>query len=390
MEETPPNKRPHFFRQPLNWFLFAIPVAVYLRFTGGNELAMFAFSCLSIVPLAGLMGRATESLGETMGPGASGLLNATFGNAAELIIAIMAIVHGPEMYPLVKASITGSIIGNILLVLGLSVFVGGIYHPRQQVNPTAAHLGVSLLAIATAGLVIPSLYVFAIQADNVLAEMPNRVVTSLSEEIAVVLAGVYILSLVFSLVTHRHLFDEPVNGEGEGEAGEKPEPEWGVRKAMSVLVAATVGVAFMSELLVHSVEAAGKSLGMTEVFVGVIVVAIVGNAAEHSTAVMMAIKNKMDLAFNISVGSSIQVSLFVAPVLVFVSWALGEPIDLHFSIMEVMAIILSIIVLTLVCHDGETHWIEGAMLLALYFILALAFYHLPPSAVSATKIDASL
>jgi Ca2+:H+ antiporter len=357
-----------FSIRPLYWLLAALPAAVALKISHADALWLFVCSCVAIIPLAGLMGRATENLAESMGPGIGGLLNATFGNAAELIIALLALQSGKV--ELVKASITGSIIGNILLVLGLSIFVGGLFHQRQTFNRTAASLGATLLALASAGLVIPTIHYFLARAAH--APEQDHTLEYLSEEIAVVLAVLYLLSLVFSLKTHQHLFAGP-----QKQAHEGPEPEWGRAVSLIVLVVATAGVALMSEYLVHSVEAAASALGMNDVFIGVIVIAIIGNAAEHSTAVLMALKNKMDLAVTIAVGSSIQVALFVAPVLVFAGLAMGQPMDLHFSPMEVVAIIIAVAVTALVAADGESHWMEGVLLLGVYAILGLAFYHLP-------------
>lgn len=361
-------------KQPLYWLLAALPVAVALRWSHGGDLWIFLASAAAIIPLAGLMGRATESLAETLGSGIGGLLNATFGNAAELIIALIALVNGPAMYPLVKASITGSIIGNILLVLGLSFLAGGLKYARQEFNRTAASMGATLLALATIGLVVPTLYfyVFTRGARPGPEELAN--IEFLSEEIAVILAGIYVLSLVFTLWTHQHLFAGP-----EEEVQKQHLPEWSRTTSLAILLSATAAVAWMSEMLVGSVEHAAEALGMNQVFVGVIVVATIGNAAEHSTAVLMAMKNKMDLSVHIAVGSGIQIALFVAPALVFASMLMGhaQPLDLHFTTMEMITVILAVGVLALVAQDGETHWMEGVMLLGVYVILALAFYHLP-------------
>jgi len=356
-------------KQPLYWLLLALPVAIVLKFFG-DPLWLFVVSCVAIIPLAGLMGRATENLAETMGAGVGGLLNATFGNAAELILALIMLSRGPEMFPLVHASLTGSIIGNILLVLGLSMVAGGVFYKRQVFNRTAAGMGATLLALAVIGLTIPSIYRYVVQAETAQAAE-----VILSEEIAAVLMAVYLLSLLFSLRTHRHLFAGPEDQLPT--TGEHHQPEWGRRTSLLVLLAATAGVALVAEFLVASVEHAADELGWNQVFVGVIVVAIVGNAAEHSTAVLVAMKDKMDLAMNIAVGSSIQIALFVAPVLVFASLAMGHapPLDLHFTLLELVVMVLSVGVLALVAQDGETHWMEGVMLLAVYGILALAFYH---------------
>jgi Ca2+:H+ antiporter len=367
-------------RQPLYWLLVAVPTAAAFESIHVGDMWVFFASGLAIIPLAGLMGRATENLAETMGAGIGGLLNATFGNAAELIIALIALAKGPQMYPLVKASLTGSIIGNILLVLGLSVLLGGLKYRQQIFNRTAASMGATMLALASAGLILPAVYSYLVPSDGA---GNSAEVVFLSEEIAVVLAVTYALSLVFSLRTHRHLF---AGHEDElPTTGEHDEPEWDRATAITILLVSTAGVAWMSELLVGSVEHAAHQLGMTDIFVGVIVVAIVGNAAEHSTAVLVAVKNKMDLSVNIAVGSGIQIALFVAPVLVFASMILNpdQPLDLHFTPMETAAVVISIVALSMVCQDGESHWMEGVLLLALYLILGLAFYHLPPESALA-------
>jgi len=382
-------------REPFTWLLVSVPIAVTLEYLHVPGVWIFAIACLAIIPLAGLMGRATENLAETMGPGLGGFLNATFGNAAELIIALMALwsaVGAPaetqqELLELTKASITGSIIGNILLVLGLAILAGGFFHKRQTFNRTAAGMGATLLALAAFGLLVPSLYfhVLPLTQGRPFAAplLPGEihVVESISEEIAAILAIIYFLSLIFSLRTHQHLF----SGE-EAEAtthGGQHQPEWNRRTSLLILLLATGGVAWMSEILIGSVKEAAETLGMTKVFIGVIVVAVVGNAAEHSTAVLVAMKNKMDLAMNIAVGSSIQIALFVAPVLVFASLLMGldQPLDLHFTIMECVAVIFAVFVLSTIAQDGETHWMEGVMLLGVYVIIALAFYHLPEAMV---------
>jgi Ca2+:H+ antiporter len=363
---------------PLDWLLVAFPLAIGLWYFEAGDLWVFIVSGLATIPLAGLMGRATEALAATMGPSIGGLLNATFGNAAELIIALAALAEGPKRYPLVKASITGSIIGNVLLVLGLSAAVGGLKYKHQHFNRTAASMGATLLALATIGLIMPTLYYYVFASRLPLGAEQLRTVEYLSEEIAVILAVVYLLSLVFTLGTHRAMFAAQQVEEAREASHATGERPWRRRVAIAVLSASTIGVALTGELLVHSVDEAAQALSMSEVFVGVIIVAIIGNAAEHSTAVIVALKNKMDLSVNIAVGSGMQIALFVAPLLVFISMGLGHerPLDLHFTPMEIVAVTISIIVLALVCLDGETHWLEGVMLLAVYAILALAFYHL--------------
>lgn len=350
--------------RPLYVLLLAFPVALALRYWHVSDLWIFVCSGVAIIPLAGLMGRATESLAASLGPGIGGLLNATFGNAAELIIALLALRQGET--ELVKASITGSIIGNVLLVLGLAIFLGGLKYPHQTFNRTAAGIGSTLMALASIGLIIPTIHFYLQKVHDPAQESAS--LEYLSEEIAGILAFMYLLSLIFSLRTHHHLFA----GDGHEE-----KPEWSRVASVLVLLVATAGVAVMSEFLVASVEHAAEQLGMNRVFIGVIVVAIIGNAAEHSTAVMVAMKNQMDLAVTIAIGSTLQIALFVAPVLVLAGYLMGTPLDLHFSAMEVVAVVIAIAVVSLVSQDGESNWMEGALLLAVYAILGLAFYHLP-------------
>ena len=351
---------------PLLLFLVFVPVSIVLELFHANPVWIFSSSALAIIPLAGLMGKATEHLAERLGAGLGGLLNASFGNAAELIIALMALRAG--LLDVVKASITGSIIGNVLLVLGMSVLVGGLKFARQTFNRTAAGLGATLLALSAIGLVVPAIFHLVVYGNPAAHEQ------ELSLEIAFVLFVTYLLSLVFALRTHKHLYagkTAHAGGEALGVAG------WSKTRSVLVLLAATALVALMSEFLVGAVEHTAHALGMTDVFVGVILVAIIGNAAEHSTAILMAAKNQMDLAMNIAVGSSIQIALFVAPVLVFVGYLSGQPMNLLFTTFEVVSVVLSVGVVSLIAMDGESNWMEGVQLLAVYVILAIAFYFLP-------------
>ncbi|MGH9201331.1 MAG: calcium/proton exchanger [Vicinamibacterales bacterium] len=351
----------------LNWLLIFVPIAIALEIAHANPVAVFATSCLAIVPLAGLMGKATEHLAEKMGEGVGGLLNATFGNAAELIIAVVALSKG--LTDVVKASITGSIIGNILLVFGLSALCGGLRFSTQRFNQTAASLGTTMLTLSVVGLLVPALF------HEVAKAQPTSDEQELSLEIAIILMVTYALSLVFSLRTHKHLYAGGHGTESQHAIGTHG---WSKTRSLIVLLVATAFVAVMSEFLVGAVEATAKTWGMTEVFIGVILVAIIGNAAEHSTAVLMAIKNKMDIAINIAVGSSIQIALFVAPLLVFLSYLIGQrPMDLLFTNFEVLAIALSVGIIALISQDGESNWMEGVQLLAVYTILGIAFYYLP-------------
>jgi Ca2+:H+ antiporter len=353
----------------LDVLLIFIPVAVILNYTHTAEFWVFIASGLAIVPLAGWMGRATEALAEKLGAGIGGLLNATFGNAAEMIIAFQGLRAG--LTEVVKASLTGSILGNILLVLGVSILAGGMKHKNQKFNRTAATMSATLMALSAIGLLVPAVFHWVTtgqpRSDRLQAE------ANISLEISIVLFATYILSLIFSLRTHKDLYL------GTGHEHQEASP-MKPRTAVMVLVGATALVAWMSELLVHAVEPATKAFGFTEVFVGVIAVAIIGNAAEHSTAVLVAMKNQMDLAYNIAVGSSMQIALFVAPVLVFLSYAIGQPMDLIFTTFEVVAVGLGVVIVSLVAVDGESNWMEGVLLLAVYLIFAIAFFFLPAHA----------
>jgi Ca2+:H+ antiporter len=362
-----------------NWLLALLvffPIALVLEHVAhASALAIFLASAAAIIPLAALMGRATEQLAERLGEGVGGLLNATFGNAAELIIAIVALRAG--LFDLVKASITGSIIGNILLVFGASALWGGVKYEMQRFNRTAASLNATLLVLSAIGLVVPAIFHLVIgTSGSVPASAAAGVITeqTLSLEIAIVLLVTYALSLVFSLRTHSHLYV----GEASELTDELVPGAPSVPKAVTLLLLATAGVAVMSELLVGAVEETARVFGMNEVFVGVILVALIGNAAEHSSAILMAARNKMDAAITIAIGSSIQIALFVAPVLVLLSYLVApSPMDLRFTTLEVVAVGISVWIMSLVAQDGESHWMEGVQLLAVYLILGMAFYWLP-------------
>lgn len=346
----------------LNVFMIFIPVPIIGAHMGMPPTMIFITACLGIIPLAGLMGKATEYLSDRVGTGLGGLLNATFGNACELIIAFAGLRHG--LVDVVKASITGSIIGNILLVLGGSILAGGLKYNNQTFNRTAATTSATLLALGAISLVVPAVFHFAAHID------PGDEV-NLAMAISVILFTTYILSLVFSLKTHANLYTSAANADGM----DNDENPWSVNKSIVVLLVATVLVAVLSEYLVHAVEEAAHTLRISRLFVGIILVAIVGNAAEHSTAILMALKNKMDLSINIALGSGAQIALFVAPVIVFLSFLMGQPMDLRFSEFEVLSVVISVIILSFVATDGECNWLEGVQLLAVYFILAVAFYY---------------
>lgn len=361
--------RPDRALQLLLVFVVLAPLAEFLHW---GPLTVFGFSAIAIVPLAGLMGEATEKLASRLGEGVGGLLNATFGNAAELIIALVALHRG--LYDVVKASVTGSIIGNVLLVLGLAMVAGGAKREKQSFDRSAASASSTLLLLAAIALVVPAAFHFvaesAVASGRLTPARELALERDLSLEISIVLIVAYVLSLLFTLRTHKHLYTG-----GSEDAAHHPV---NVGHAVTTLLVATALIAWMSEILVGAVEEASHVLGLTEIFVGVIVVAVVGNAAEHSTAVLVAIKNKMDLALNIAIGSSIQIALFVAPVLVFASYFMPHgAMDLRFSPFEVLAVIAAAVIVNVVAADGESNWLEGAMLLAVYVVLGLAFYFLP-------------
>jgi Ca2+:H+ antiporter len=351
---------------PSRWLLAGVPVALAVGYLAPERhVLVFVTSALAILPLAATMGRATEVLAERLGGGIGGLLNATFGNAAELIIGALALREG--LVDLVKASITGSIIGNVLLVFGAAALVGGLRHPVQRFNRTAAGLGTTMLLLSAVGLIVPAVF-HRLVPDHRAEEL------ALDTEIAVVLLVTYGLSLIFTLRTHRSIYGPPEHAAGTGDRA-TPVP---VGRWVLVLLAATAGIALVSELLVGAVSETARQLGMTELFVGVIVVALIGNAAEHFSAVSLAARNQMDAAIAIAVGSSTQIALFVAPVLVLLSYLIAPtPMDLRFTTFELVAIGLSVLAIAFIAHDGETHWMEGVQLLAVYAVLALGFYFLP-------------
>lgn len=337
-----------------------IPLAFFATTRHMPVLEFFA-SCLGIIPLAGLMGRATEYLSDRIGAGAGALMNATFGNACEFIIAFAALRAGYQ--DVVKASITGSIIGNILLVLGASILCGGLKFQTQTFNRVAANTSATLLALAAISLTVPSIF------HHYSKSVGNE--DELALGISIVLFATYVLSLFFSLKTHKHLYTREVDESAAEAIGVHG---WGVKTSLAVLLVSTVLVAFLSETLVKSVEFVAHDLHINKIFIGVVLVAIIGNAAEHSTAVFMAMKNKMDLAINIALGSGAQIALLVAPLLVFCSFAIGQPMNLAFSEFEVMAVAVSVIILNYVANDGECNWLEGVQLLAVYAILGTTFF----------------
>jgi Ca2+:H+ antiporter len=353
------------FDNRLNLLLAMVPVSWALWWMGVDSIWLFAVTAMSIVPLASLIGLGTEELAKQTGPALGGFLNATFGNAAELIIAFVAL--RAQHVALLKASITGSIIGNLLLVLGASMFVGGLGRTSQTFNRTAAGNQVVMLFLAVVSLVMPA--VVDLTVFGSLTAHPAFLDT-FSFAVAIVLIVAYLASLVFAFKTNRDVF-RPVE--------DKPrKTHLAIWQSMVVLAIGTALTAVQAELLIARLEPALKQLGLTELFVGVILIAIIGNAAEHYSALVAARDDQMTLAVEIAVGSSAQIALLVAPVLVLASFALGHPMTLVFNSFELTAIALSVIATALVVADGESNWVEGLQLLAVYLVVALAFYFIPP------------
>jgi Ca2+:H+ antiporter len=347
-----------------------IPVALVLELTHADAVALFVTSALGVIPTAALMGRATEELAARSGPGIGGLLNVTFGNAPELIIALFALSQG--LHEVVKASIVGSIIGNVLLVMGASMWVGGLGRDRQRFNATAASAQSTMLVLAIGAVMMPAVFEL-VEGQGLPSPTADRIdydtsVENLSLITALVLMGAYVAGLIFSLRTHRDLFNPHEEIEHEHEP-------WSVRRSVAALAIAGAAVALMSEILVGSISETAERAGLSEFFIGAIVVAIVGNAAEHWVAVLVARKDKMDLALNICIGSSAQIALFVAPALVLASYVLGPgPMPLVFNGFELAALVLAALIANQVTQDGESTWFEGVQLLAVYLIIGVAFF----------------
>jgi Ca2+:H+ antiporter len=362
--------------QPINILLIAIPLAVLAKYLGWGAIWVFIFTSAGIIPLAGFIGQSTESLAHFTGPRIGGLLNATLGNAAELIITIVAIREG--LLELVKASITGSILGNVLLVMGMSMVIGGLRNGVQFFDRRQAGNNAILLVLAVVGLVIPSLLSGAIGPEH------SVKVETLSLGVSGTLIVLYALGLLFSF---KHSNGAPTAHSSE--QGPRPKPAsvdrdanaaqaiYSLRTALAILAVSTIGVAYLSEMLVGVVEEVVVRLGVSEFFLGVILIPIVGNVAEHLVSVKVAFQNQMELSVGIAISSSLQIALFVAPVLVFVSLALGHPLQLIFNEFELLALITGVLIAALVSADGESNWLEGAELLAVYVILGLAFFLLP-------------
>lgn len=352
----------------LNVLLLFVPVAILGEFLHWNPIVIFFTSALGVVPLAGLLGEATEELAVHTGPRIGSLLNATLGNAAELIITIFAIRAG--LLELVKASITGSILGNLLLILGLSFLLGGLRHGIQRFDRAHASMSATTMSLSIVALAIPAVFSHAIETKG------HAGVEYLSLGVAAVMILIYILMLVYSFLG------------GPGTRGAPPQPKaihetahgaarWSLRFSLGILAGSTIFIAWLSEILVGAVEPVVLNLGLTEFFLGVIIIPLVGNVAEHLVGVETAYKNKMDLSLGISLGSSMQIAMFVAPVLVFLSLFMGHPMDLVFNPFELASLVAAVLIATLISLDGESNWLEGAQLLAVYVIVVIAFFFLP-------------
>jgi Ca2+:H+ antiporter len=349
-----------------------IAVAIALEVAHADPVLIFAAAALGVIPTAALMGRSTEELAARTGPGIGGLLNVTFGNFPELVIAFFALREG--LQEVVKASMIGSILGNILLVMGLAMLVGGWGRERQSFSPTGAQVQASMLLLAAAALVMPTIFqlVHGGSLPRVGAESVNfgTDLEHMSFAVAIILLLSYVAGLFFSLRTHKDLFN-PEHGDDDHVDG-----AWPVRRSVITLALAGVAVGVMSEILVGSINEASETIGLSNFFVGLIVVAIVGNAAEHWVAVYFAMRDKMDLSVNIAVGSSAQIALFVAPVLVLLSFIVGpNPMALVFNGYELGAILLALLIANLVIADGESTWYEGLQLLAVYAVLGVVFFY---------------
>lgn len=340
--------------------LLFVPATIAAHYLNLSPLLVFFISALAIVPLAKFIGEATDELAIHTGPAMGGFLSATFGNATELIIGIFAIQAG--LIDVVRASITGSIVGNLLLVLGMAIFFGGLKYKKMEFNRTASMASAGTLLLAAIALIIPAIFY------QTAPQVGVEIIRKLSVAVSILMIAVYMASLFFALKTHKHLYTEEVG---------KLEAKWNVKKSASILLVATLAVAWMSEILVGAIEPVAQSFGWTELFIGVIFIAIIGNAAEHTSAIIMAMKNRMDLALQISIGSASQVAMFVMPALVLASLMFRDQMNLIFNTFELIVIVLSVMIANLIVEDGETNWFEGLQLFAAYVIIAVAFYFHP-------------
>jgi Ca2+:H+ antiporter len=363
-DRKPQSIRAFLTGNRLNALVVFLPIALGLRAMGANDVLVFLASALAVLPLAGLIGAATEEVAHYVGPGIGGFLNATFGNAAELIIAVLALREG--LTEVVKASLTGSVLGNLLLVLGLSMLVGGWNRERQMFNRTNVGVSAGLLLFTVAALLLPDIY-----AETLSDAAPLRApsIMTISVLVSIVMLVTYAASLVFSLKTHRDILG--------GSHAESATPRLTQRDALVLLLVATALTGLAAEVLVGSIEHAAAAIGLSDLFIGAVVVAIVGNAAEHFSAVLFARRNHMDLAVGIALGSAAQVGLLVAPIAVLVSLLVGHPMALVFDHFELAAMIFAVLGVSFLSMDGESNWFEGALLLAFYLVIAIIFFFVP-------------
>jgi Ca2+:H+ antiporter len=365
----------------LYFLLISVPIAIVSSFTDTDNIIAFTASGIALVPLAKLIGDSTEHLGSHYGSTIGSLLNVTFGNAAELIIAISAINSG--LFTLVKASITGSILGNILLIFGLSILVGGLKHKEQYFNRENTGIQSSMLFLAIIGLAVPTIIATTGLNPSTSAQIEHgEKMRFLSDSVAFILLIVYVAGILFAFITHKHLFTTRYQQQqrlqqthnDQNELSEDKESTWTKKKSFVILFLSIVGVVIVSEILVSSVEVTAEEYGFGELFIGAIIVGLVGNAAEHSSAVMLASRNKLDLSIGIAAGSGTQVALFVAPILVIIGAFLGKPFTLVFTPFELAALILAAIILNWISHDGKSNWFEGVMLTAVFIVIAIGFF----------------
>ena len=342
------------------WMLIFIPVSLYFGYFTNNYTITFITAIFAIIPLAAIIGYVTREIVLQSNPTVGGLLNATFGNAIELIIAIIALSHG--LIDIVQASLVGSIISNILLLIGLSIFFGGLKYKEQKFNQYTVGVSSTMLIIAVAGLAIPTFYSLTVHTT------PHQIQV-LSDALAVVLAVIYLAGLFFSLFTHKHLFDMADDIKMPSEKAKLSK-----RDSALILLGTTIVVALISELLVNSVEHAAVTIGLTQTFIGVVIIAIITNIAEKSTAVHFALQDKLDISLEIGLSSAIQIALFVVPILVFISAIFHYGFSLVFSAFEIVTVLFAVMIVNYLSSDGKCNWLEGAQLMALYLIIAIVYY----------------
>ena len=344
----------------LHILLVFIPVTIIGKIMGFSDPLLFVFSSLAIIPLAGVMGKSTDDIACFCGQKIGGLLNATFGNATELIIAFVAMKEG--LFDVVKASLAGSVIGNILLVLGMSMLAGGLKYKIQTFNRNSINITASMLLFAVLGLSIPAIFTHTLPEGSLTTQYEG-----LSIIIALLMLLVYIMQFVFSFVTHRTLYEDSVpSEEEEGKSASLP-------RAIGMLIASTICIAVLSEIFVGTVEPMAESAGLSRTFVGIILVPIIGNAAEHSSAIIMAVKNKMNAAIEIALGSSLQIILFVVPVLTLLS-LFFTPMSIVFTPFELVSVTGAVLIANRVASDGESNWLEGLQLVTVYIMIGAAFF----------------